>query len=84
MAFYSYVMMKSVHVGTEAILHVVREQRDGSVTHVRAARCLLSGARRDQHMVGKMRLSSCRMLPCSKDTLMLVFLMISELSEVLI
>lgn len=32
MAFYSYVMMKDVHVGTEAILHVVREQHDGRMT----------------------------------------------------
>lgn len=53
MAFYSYVMMKSVHVGTEAILHVVIEQHDGSMTQAGAPRCLFDSAHRDQqHMVG--------------------------------
>lgn len=28
MAFYSYVMVQNVHVGIEATLHVVGEQRD--------------------------------------------------------
>lgn len=37
MAFYSYVMMKNVRVGIEAILHVVREQHDRSMTEARAA-----------------------------------------------
>lgn len=53
MAFYSYVMMKSVHVGTEAILHVVVEQHDGSMKQAGAPRCLLASAHGDQqHMVG--------------------------------
>lgn len=47
MAFYSYVMMKNVRVGVEAILHVVREQQDRSVTDARAPRCLLGTARGD-------------------------------------
>lgn len=37
MAFYSYVMMKNVRVGIEAILHVVREQHDRGMTEVRAS-----------------------------------------------
>lgn len=44
MAFYSYVMMKNVHVGIEAILHVVREQHDRSMTEVRAPHRLLDSA----------------------------------------
>lgn len=41
MAFYSYVMMINVHVGTEAILHVAIERHDRSMTRVRAARLSL-------------------------------------------
>lgn len=47
MAFYSYVMMKNVRVGIEAILHVVRERHDRGVREARAARCLLNIARGD-------------------------------------
>lgn len=41
MAFYSYVMMKNVRVGIEAIIHMVREQRDKSMTEERAPNCIL-------------------------------------------
>lgn len=47
MAFYSYVMVKNVRVGIEAILHVVREQHDRSMTEARAPHCRLDGARGD-------------------------------------
>ena len=44
MAFYSYVMMKNVRVGIEAILHVVREQHDRSMTEAVAPHCLFDSA----------------------------------------
>ena len=84
MAFYSYVMMKNVHVGTEAILHVVREQHDRSLTQMRAPRRLLNAARADRHMVGIMYLSSVKCFPVVKDAFMLIFQMMSEQTETLI
>ena len=44
MAFYSYVMMKNVRVGIKAILHMVRDQHDRSMTEVRAPCCPLNSA----------------------------------------
>lgn len=77
MAFYSYVMMKNVRVGIEAILHVVREQHDRSVTEMRTPCCLFDSASRETY--GRINVPVfCWMFPCSKDTFMLIFQMMSD------